>query len=110
MKRVLQTVTLLTIVTFLGMPETAFAGHRGRGLRHSIGRILNPFGGNGATARSHSSGRVERIRQYQPSPYSSPSHQYRYGSAGRHFGNFYRDRQGFFYYGLDSRYRFGIHR
>lgn len=40
----------------------------------------------------------------------NPKQIYRNGQYGRFFGDYYRDRNGGFFYGYDSRYRFGIHR
>lgn len=49
--------------------------------------------------------------RYQANPHNrSPVQIYRNGQYGRHFGDYYRDRNGGFFYGYDSRYRFGIHR
>lgn len=50
--------------------------------------------------------RNSRKQRYQYNPIQV----YRNGQHGQFFGDYYRDRNGGFYYGYDSRYRFGIHR
>ncbi len=54
---------------------------------------------------------IYQTYRYRAVPrYRSPVQVYRNGKYGRYFGDFYGDRNGGFFYGYDSRYRFGIHR
>ena len=107
MSRLLFTATLLGSLTVLGTTQTLQAGHRDCEYGYQIG----PFT---AQSNSHqsSSGHDVRYgyRYYRPVVRSNPYFRYRYGNPPYGFGNFYRDRQGFFFYGRDDRYRFGIHR
>lgn len=104
MKRLLVAIIIIGCLKALGDPKVTHAAHRACDYGYSIDPPTARVGIN----RSDSALRA-RYR-HQPLTSANPYRRYRYGDPPAAFGNFYRDRQGFFFYGLDDRYRFGIHR
>lgn len=110
MNRALQSLTsAMILLFFLGSPSAAAAADSEETLPapQSAVRSENPP----VTLVAPRGVIVEPAYRFEVrTQQRNPVQVYRNGRYGRHFGDYYRDRNGGFFYGYDSRYRFGIHR
>ncbi len=107
MNRLSFVAALLGSLTVLGNTDTAQASHRGCEYGYSIGPVISPTIAPGTRYRTRYRYNDRDDRSLMS---ANPVRRYRYDDPPYGLGNFYRDRQGFFFYGRDDRYRFGIHR